>query len=163
MNMMEKYNIEETMAFTGHRLIEPGRVEEIKAQLRIKIKALYAKGIRIYLSGMALGFDMLAAEVVLSLKAELPSLKLVAIIPFRNQCNRWNYMSRARYCDILVAADDAIVLSDGFYKGCCLKRNDFMIDHSCGLIAFYDGGYKGGTFYTCKKARAKEKEIINLY
>ena len=38
--MMEKYNIEETMAFTGHRLIEPGRVEEIKAQLRIKIKAL---------------------------------------------------------------------------------------------------------------------------
>ena len=161
--MMEKYNIEETMAFTGHRLIEPGRVEEIKTQLRIKIKALYAKGIRIYLSGMALGFDMLAAEVVLSLKAELPSLKLVAIIPFRNQCNRWSYMSRARYCDMLVAADDAIVLSDGFYKGCCLKRNDFMIDHSCGLIAFYDGGYKGGTFYTCKKARAKEKEIINLY
>lgn len=52
--MMEKYNIEETMAFTGHRLIEPGRVEDIKAQLRIKIKALYAKGIRIYLSGMAL-------------------------------------------------------------------------------------------------------------
>ena len=51
--MMEKYNIEETMAFTGHRLIEPGRVEDIKAQLRIKIKALYAKGIRIYLSGMA--------------------------------------------------------------------------------------------------------------
>ena len=45
--MMEKYNIEETMAFTGHRLIEPGRVEDIKAQLRIKIKALYAKGIRI--------------------------------------------------------------------------------------------------------------------
>ena len=86
---------------------------------------------------MALGFDMLAAEVVLSLKAELPSLKLVAIIPFRNQYNRWNYMSRARYCDILAAADDAIVLSDGFYKG--------------------------GTFYTCKKARAKEKEIINLY
>ena len=37
--MMEKYNIEETMAFTGHRLIEPGRVEDIKAQLRIKIKA----------------------------------------------------------------------------------------------------------------------------
>ena len=30
MNMMEKYNIEETMAFTGHRLIEPGRVEEIR-------------------------------------------------------------------------------------------------------------------------------------
>lgn len=29
--MMEKYNIEETMAFTGHRLIEPGRVEDIKA------------------------------------------------------------------------------------------------------------------------------------
>ena len=52
--MMEKYNIEETMAFTGHRLIEPGRVEDIKAQLRIKIKALYAKGIRIPVGGINL-------------------------------------------------------------------------------------------------------------
>lgn len=161
--MMEKYDIKETMAFTGHRFVETSRVEDIKAELRTKVKALYVRGIRIYLSGMALGFDMLAAEVILSLKAELPSLKLIAVIPFRGQCNRWNYRDRARYEDILAEADDSVVLSEGFFKGCYLKRNDFMIDHSCGLIAYYDGGYKGGTFYTFRNARAKGKDIINLF
>ncbi len=161
--MMEKYDKNETMAFTGHRFIEPSRIEDIKAELRKRVKALYAKGIRIYLSGMALGFDMLAAEVILSLKAELPSLKLIAIIPFRGQYNRWNYRDRARYNDILGAADGSVVLSEGFFNGCYLKRNDFMIDHACGIIAYYDGGYKGGTFYTFRKAKAKGKDIINLF
>lgn len=161
--MMEKYDITETMAFTGHRFIEPSKVEDIKAELRTKVKALYLKGIRIYLSGMALGFDMLAAEVILSLKAELPSLKLIAVIPFCGQSNRWNYRDQGRYKRILSEVDDSFILSEGFFKGCYLKRNDFMIDHSCGLIAYYDGGYKGGTFYTFKNAKAKGKDIINLF
>lgn len=163
MEMINKYNINETVAFTGHRSIDPSKVQKVKQELRAKVKALYAKGVRYYLSGMALGFDMLAAEEILSLKAELPSLKLIAIIPFDGQCNRWNYKDQGRYKRILAAADDSIVLSDGFFKGCYLKRNDFMIDHSCGLIAYYDGGYKGGTFYTFKNAKAKGKDIINLF
>lgn len=163
MEMINKYNINETVAFTGHRSIDPSKVQKVKQELRAKVKALYAQGVRYYLSGMALGFDMLAAEEILSLKAELPSLKLIAIIPFDGQCNRWNYKDQGRYKRILAAADDSIVLSDGFFKGCYLKRNDFMIDHSCGLIAYYDGGYKGGTFYTFKNAKAKGKDIINLF
>lgn len=161
--MMEKYDTNETVAFTGHRLIDPSKVQAVKQELRAKVKALYAKGVRYYLSGMALGFDMLAAEEILSLKTELPCLRLIAIIPFDGQSNRWNYKDQGRYKKILAEADDYIVLSEGFFKGCYLKRNDFMIDHSCGLIAYYDGGYKGGTFYTFKNAKAKGKEIINLF
>ena len=37
-------------------------------------------GITNFYCGMALGFDMLAAEEVISLKVELPNLKLVAVI-----------------------------------------------------------------------------------
>lgn len=163
MEMINNYNINETVAFTGHRSIDPSKVQKVKQELRAKVKALYAQGVRYYLSGMALGFDMLAAEEILSLKAELPSLKLIAVIPFDGQCNRWNYRDQGRYKRILAAADDSIILSDGFFKGCYLKRNDFMIDHSCRLIAYYDGGYKGGTFYTFKNAKAKGKDIINLF
>ncbi len=160
---MKKYEIEETVAFTGHRLISTSKVDKVKEELRSHIKALYLKGIRTYLSGMALGFDMLAAEVILSMKKELPSLKLIAVVPFREQCRRWNYRDQARYNAILEAADETILLSDGYFDKCYLKRNDFMIAHSCGLIAYYDGSYKGGTFYTFRKAKMKGLNIINLF
>ena len=31
------------------------------------------------------------------------------------------------------------------------------------LIAFFDGTPKGGTFYTCRKAKTMGMDIINLY
>ena len=42
-------------------------------------------GITNFYCGMALGFDMLAAEEVISLKVELPNLKLIAVIPYDGQ------------------------------------------------------------------------------
>ena len=38
-----------------------------------------------------------------------------------------------------------------------------MLEHSCGVIAFYDGKPLGGTFYTCKEAVKKGMYIVNLY
>ena len=49
------------------------------------------------------------------------------------------------------------------FKGCLLRRNDFMLEHSCGVIAYYDGKPYGGTFYTCREARKRCMDIINLY
>mgnify|MGYP002619467171 FL=1 len=161
--MIDKYDTREIVAFTGHRSIDPKKVESVKRELITIVKTLYAKGVRIYLSGMAIGFDMLAAEVILSLKPKLPSLKLISVIPFRNQHNRWNINDKKRYNDILAQADDSIVLSEWYFNGCYLKRNDFMINHSCGLIAYYNGTNKGGTFYTIRKAKSKGKDILNIF
>ena len=79
--MIDKYDTREIVAFTGHRSIDHKKVESLKRELITIVKTLYAKGVRIYLSGMAIGFDMLAAEVILSLKPKLPSLKLISVIP----------------------------------------------------------------------------------
>ena len=40
-----------------------------------------------------------------------------------------------------------------------------MVDesHSAGVVAYFDGTPKGGTFYTIRKARAKGKNILNLF
>ena len=162
---MEKTNVNKTnsVAFSGHRSVPEHRKEEIKKKLRGKIRLLYAMGIRIYFCGMALGFDMLAAEMVLSLKSELPQLKLIAVVPFKEQSARWNYQEQARYKRLLSQCDDTIMLSKAYYNGCLLRRNDYMLVHSCGLIAFFDGKPKGGTFYTYRKAKSLGMDIINLF
>ena len=84
-------------------------------------------------------------------------------MPYRGQSGRWTPYQRERYQRILNEVDEEIVLSEGYYNGCLLKRNDYMLAHASGIIAYYDGKPKGGTFYTCRKARLKGLDIINLY
>ena len=157
------YSKSKSVAFSGHRSISEHRKEKLRKELREKTMMLYAMGIRNYYCGMAIGFDMLAAEVVLSLKSELPQLKLIAVVPFKGQSARWSYKEQARYNAILALCDDSILLSQAYYNGCLLRRNDYMLAHSCGLVVFFDGKPKGGTFYTYRKAKALGMDIINLF
>ena len=72
-------------------------------------------------------------------------------------------MEKDRYQNIISRADQVIVLSEHYFHGCLLRRNDFMLEHSCGVIAFYDGKSYGGTFYTSREAVRKGLDIVNLY
>ena len=92
-----------------------------------------------------MGFDMLTAEVALALQSELSGLQVIAVVPYRRQAERWNDAMKARYDTILRNSDDVIILSEHYYHGCLLRRNDYMVFHSSSLIAWYDGKPKGGT------------------
>lgn len=47
--------------------------------------------------------------------------------------------SEKRYLKILEKVDDVVVLSEYYYNGCFLKRNDFMLNHVAALLAYFDG------------------------
>lgn len=90
---------------------------------------------RHFYCGCAMGFDMLAAEVALALQSELSGLQVIAVVPYRGQSERWNDAMKARYDTILCNSDDVIILSEHYYHGCLLRRNDYMVFHSSSLIA----------------------------
>lgn len=155
--------LSEAAAFSGHRSLQQQSEEELREKVRKQIKSLYAKGVYAFFNGMALGFDMLAAEELISLKKELPYLIFVAVVPFRGQSDRWQVESRDRWATILKKADQVIFVSDSYFDRCFLKRNDFMIDRVGHLICYYDGKPFGGTAYTYRKAKTKKRLITNLY
>lgn len=152
-----------SLAFTGHRTVPVERQNEIRARLVEAVSVASKSGITCFFSGMAMGFDLLAAETVLSLKGRYPDIRLIAVVPFRKQSCRWPSMEKEHYQKIISQADQVIILSEHYFKGCLLRRNDFMLEHSCGVIAYYEGKTYGGTFYTCKEARKRCIDIINLY
>lgn len=125
-NVLNKHR---SVAFTGHRRIPIEQQDSLKDGIKAKVGALYAMGITDYYCGMALGFDMLAAEAVLSLKSTLPRLRLIAVLPYRGQSDAWSRIEQERHAAILAKADEVIVLSERYYKGCLLRRNDFMLSH----------------------------------
>lgn len=152
-----------SLAFTGHRTIPIERQNEIRARLVEAVSVACKSGITCFFSGMAMGFDLMAAETVLSLKGRYPDIRLIAVVPFRRQSCRWPPIEKERYQKIISQADQVIILSEHYFHGCLLRRNDFMLEHSCGVIAFYDGKPYGGTFYTYREARKRCIDIINLY
>lgn len=154
---------EQSVTFTGHRFIPYSKQSMLKVALKNIILELYARGYNNYYCGMAVGFDLLSAEVVLSLKTEYKELRLIAVVPYRNQDERFSFADKRRYRSILNRTDETIILREDYSQGCLLRRNDYMLAHSNQVIAYFDGENKGGTFYTCRNAQAEGMPIINLF
>lgn len=165
MTIMNDLKFDRTVsaAFTGHRFYDFSQREFIQERLTSAISEAYDHGIRNFISGFALGIDLMAAQLVQSLKCNLPGISLTAAIPFESQAERYNIYDKRVYRRLLELADKVIVLSDCYYPRCFLDRDEFMVENASYLIAYYDGREKGGTYYTVKKARARGIPIINVY
>ena len=165
MTIMNDLKFDRTVsaAFTGHRFYDFSQRVFIQERLTSAISEAYDHGIRNFISGFALGIDLMAAQLVQSLKCNLPGISLTAAIPFEGQAERYNIYDKRVYRRLLELADKVIVLSDCYYPRCFLDRDEFMVENASYLIAYYDGREKGGTYYTVKKARERGIPIINVY
>lgn len=152
-----------SIVFTGHRIIPLVRQEDVRVRLIAAVAFACKSGMTRFYCGMALGFDMMAAEVVLSLKDQFPDIRLIAVVPFSGQSDRWDSSEQERYRQILAKADKVVILSGNYFRGCLLRRNDYMLSHSCGVIAYYNGKPQGGTSYTVRKAERMKMEVGNIY
>lgn len=149
---------EKTAAFTGHRTYAGECAEELADAVR----RLHARGYRTFMSGMAAGFDLAAAETVAALKPELPGLRLVCVVPFDGHDKRFSAEDRERFARIVREADRTIILAPHYSPDVYHRRNDFLVDNSSAVIAYCDGS-RSGTLYTLKRALRKGSATENLY
>ena len=159
--MQYTFKKEKTCCFTGHRLIPHTAHQKLQAALDETIEILIGRGYDTFVSGGALGFDMLAAETVLRLKNKYPHVRLVMALPCRNQQAKWKLAEQQRYNSILERADDCIFLSDGYYRGCMHVRNRYMVNNSSICIAYLTRE-DGGTAYTVRYAEECGVDTANL-
>lgn len=114
-------------------------------------------------NGAALGFDQLAAKMVLRLKKDYPQIGLVMVLPCppEQQSLKWNAEQKKQYYKILEQADKVRILSPQYTDKCMLDRNRHMVDNSAYLIC-YLREQCGGTFYMVNYAEQKGLEILRL-
>ena len=74
--MKNEFETLKSVCFSGHRIVPFAKQNEITRLLRNEITKSYHEGYRCFYCGMAIGFDLLAAKAVLSLKPELSQIKL---------------------------------------------------------------------------------------
>ena len=141
----EKENVH-ACAFTGHRVLPS---DFSASYLKEQIILLIERGAEVFYCGMAKGFDLLAGETVLALREEYSHIRLILCIPFYNQEKTFSAEDKKRYAEICKRADERILISENYYKGCLLTRNRYMADNADALIAYLEKD-TGGTAYTVR-------------
>ena len=115
-----------TCAFTGHRPQSlpfgfdesDKRCTSLKSVMRDQIVALIEnEGVTHFITGMALGVDMYAAEIVLDLKSKYPHITLESAIPCETQAIKWSVASRERYYNIAAKCRQGDHAATGVHVG----------------------------------------------
>ena len=158
--------IARTCCFTGSRPKNYpwGRDKECEAKieekLKIAVQEAVERGYRHFISGMAVGIDLLAAKIVLQLRGDMPKMEITleAAIPFLFQSKRWKEETKREYEIILSQCDKVHYIADAFSLEAYKKRDKYMVDKSSLLIAV-EGKPNGGTVRTIAYARELGRTI----
>lgn len=146
--------------FTGHRpekLKQPKSV--IIAELERIIRQSVEDGFTIFISGMARGVDIWAAEIVLKLRSEGCPIRLICASPYEGFEKGWSVEWQQRYRTIMESADQVTYICSGYNRSCFQIRNEWMVNHSARVIAVFDGE-KGGTKNTIDYAIKRGVAVI---
>lgn len=131
------------VCFTGHR---PEKLDrsgaEIAKDFETEIRKAITDKMNVFIPGMARGTDIMAAQIVLNLRAQNPQIKLVCACPYFGFENDWSSDWQAQYRSVLKTADVVKYICKNYSRDCFQKRNEWMVNHSARVIAVFNG--KGG-------------------
>ena len=160
MNMTEAEKRMKRCCFTGHRPSKLKQDEQTnKRSLTAAIEQAIARGFTTFITGMAQGTDIWAAEIVLEKRLRYPDLKLICAIPHPDFEKSWRAEWQKRYNAVRSAADLERTICPAYSKAAYQKRNIWMVDHSALLIAVFNGE-PGGTLNTIQYAQQNQIEIL---
>ena len=166
---MKNKSICKTCAFTGYRPSKmpwgynesDARCAEFRFRLREALEYLIGQGYTDFMSGGALGFDQMAARIVLSLREKYPWVRLIMVIPFDGQADKWSQEQRGRWLEIIEASDKVIHISHSYDKGVFFKRNHYLVENADLLLAAFDG-QPGGTAGTVAYAKRHGVRVVRI-
>ena len=126
-----------TCCFTGHRKLPANKIQTIVTNLDRELDALIENGVTDFMSGGALGFDQIAASLIVAKKEMGKKLRLIFALPCKNQDAHWDEKQKELYQNLLGEADEIVYVSEDYDPFCMKRRNKYMVEHSAYCICAY--------------------------
>lgn len=150
------------VCFTGHRPEKLTRTEkDIVCDLEKEIRQAIADGLSVFITGMARGVDIWAAQIVLSLRNSGYDIKLICACPYDGFESGWSKDWQQQYKEILAAADYVKYVCEGYSRSCFQIRNEWMVNHAARVIAVFNGE-KSGTKNTIDFAAKVDVPVVRI-
>lgn len=147
--------------FSGHRSIPQEDAQRLRERLDHVISVLISKGVKTFRCGGAMGFDTLAALIILEKKRDGADVSLDLFLPCRDQSSGWNEFNKEVYDYVLSEANNVHYSEEFYQTGCMLKRNREMVNGSTYCVVYCKKN-SGGTAYTLNYATQKGVRTLNL-
>lgn len=161
-------NTKKSCCFTGHRPQKLGygenctQCDQLKQTMRDVVVSLIEKeDVTHFISGMALGVDTFAAQIVTDLKKEYPWITLECAIPCETQATKWSERDRDLYFNLIAKCDKETLIQHQYTADCMQKRNEYMVDNSDFVVSVWNGK-PSGTGNTVRYAKNKGKTVIQI-
>ena len=155
---------ESTCCITGHRVISPGEEQKILVRTRyILLRLIREKHVRYFGVGGAVGFDMLASELLMHIReTEEQQIRIISVLPYPQwqETTDWTEELRLREAAILRASDKVVHVRPAYEKGVYLLRDRTLVDGSAHCVS-YCTRPRTGTAYTVKYALDHQVQVHN--
>lgn len=161
-NLKAKINRQKTCFFTGHRIFPEAITAELTDRLDTILPEIIEKGYHTFLSGGALGFDLLAAQAVLRQRERNPELRLIFVLPCTEHTVRWKREDDLHFQALLKQAGESIYLYGPYHKYCLKERNLFMAQHAGCCISALRNHRQSGTAQAVRFAIEEKIPVQNL-
>ncbi len=129
---------------TGHRQLGE---DFSRKELSKRITELVERGVLTFYCGMAMGFDLTAAKLLLAVKKKNPDVKLIACIPCAEQDKYYSKADKKTYARVLEKVDERVTVNTTYFRGCMHARDRYMAEKADCLLG-YCTKKTGGTAYT---------------
>ena len=136
-------------------------IGSILYNLEKEIDRLIRLGVTTFISGGAVGFEQIAASLVIIKKETGFPVRLILAVPYRGEEASWSMRERRLFRNLMNDADDAVYLSKTYSKKCMDKRNRYLVDNSAHCIcAMLDENGEVGR--TVQYAHIQNIQVINV-
>lgn len=155
-----------TVCATGHRpnALPWGYTNPISVINKMEIwikKVCDFSGKKIHvLSGTALGIDTLWAIAAIRCRDGGYQVTLESAMPCENQGSKWPLKSREILRRILDKSDVVTLVNKKYSYRCMQERNEYMVNKSDLVVAFWNGQRHGGTYNCIQYAICKNKYVL---
>lgn len=150
------------VCFSGHRPqnlpVDSVYASQIYSMLYSEIMECINSGCRRFISGLAAGIDLWAAEIVISLMEKYPDIELIGVMPYRAQSKALTGKWKQLYDFVSENCTELVCISEFYEKDIFRRRNYYMVDNSTHLIAVLKD-FKSGTGQTVAYAKKMKKNV----
>ncbi|MCI1958882.1 MAG: DUF1273 domain-containing protein [Clostridia bacterium] len=120
--------------FIGNRSLPINKIQNIIINLDQEVENCIAAGVTDFICGGALGFDQIAASMIVAKKEMGKDIRLVFVLPCKNQDRLWSKQQKILYRNLLSEADEVIYITEKYNMLCIKRRNIYMVNHSAYCI-----------------------------
>lgn len=155
-----------TCFFSGHRFLPQDRIFGIKERVREEVMILFNRGVTHFISGGAIGFDTLCAELIIEMQEMdinfSEKVHLSLYLPCYDQTKKWSDYDKYKYNMLKFKASEIIYVTQGQYTPTCMhERNIAMVNASDFGIVFCSN-LQSGTGQTLRYALSKDMKVCNI-